>query len=75
MILDAIRSADRPVGIKSSGGISTVEAASRYLAVADEMMGSGWVSPATFRFGASGLLHALEQSIAAEVAGQAAPVG
>ena len=32
------------------------EDAARYLALADEIMGKGWATPETFRFGASGLL-------------------
>ncbi len=67
MVLDAIRGADRRVGIKPSGGISTLADAARYLAVADEMMGADWVSPATFRFGASGLLHALETALSRDL--------
>ena len=74
MILDAIRTSGRPVGFKPSGGIRTLDEAALFLAVADEMMGPGWATPATFRFGASGLLDALESE--AEAAdGSARPVG
>lgn len=58
-MLDVIRSADRLVGIKPSGGIGTLQAAAGYLAMADEIMGPGWARPSTFRFGASGLLDRL----------------
>jgi deoxyribose-phosphate aldolase len=58
-ILDAVASAGRPVGIKPSGGISTLAAAAGYLDLADRVMGAGWAAPSTFRFGASGLLGAL----------------
>ncbi len=68
MILDAIRSAGRAVGIKPSGGIGTPAQASRFLAVADEMMDPDWAKPATFRFGASGLLDALEAVLEADAA-------
>ena len=67
MILDAIRSASgdgRSVGFKPSGGIRTLDDAARYLAVADEMMGPAWATAETFRFGASGLLDALQAEIA-----------
>ena len=64
MILDAIRSSDRPIGFKPSGGIRTVADAGHYLALADEMMGPDWATPETFRFGASGLLDALELALA-----------
>ncbi|TWB47568.1 deoxyribose-phosphate aldolase [Nitrospirillum viridazoti] len=49
----------RPVGFKASGGIRDLDGARDYLALADKICGPGWVSPATFRFGASGLLDAL----------------
>lgn len=65
-MLRVIADASRPVGIKPSGGISTADDAAAYIELADRIMGSGWVSPATFRFGASGLLTAL-----VEVAGLA----
>lgn len=62
-MLDAIKAAGRPVGLKPSGGIRTVEEAGRYLAQVDAAMGSGWATPATFRFGASGLHAALVEAI------------
>lgn len=67
LMLEEIRASGRTVGIKPSGGIRTVADAGTYLALADEVMGIGWASPATFRFGASGLL---DQLLAA---GRAAP--
>jgi deoxyribose-phosphate aldolase len=63
-MLDEIRRSGRPVGLKPSGGIRTVDDAARYLALADEMMGDGWATRDTFRFGASGLLDAIEATIA-----------
>jgi deoxyribose-phosphate aldolase len=59
IMLDAIRASGRPVGLKPSGGIRTLADAAAYLAQADAMMGPGWVTPDTFRFGASGLLSDL----------------
>jgi deoxyribose-phosphate aldolase len=58
-MLAVIAATDRPVGIKPSGGISTADDAARYIAAAEQAMGAGWVTPTTFRFGASGLLNAL----------------
>ena len=56
-MLKAIKATGRKdVGFKAAGGIRTVEDAGKYLALADEMMGKTWAAPATFRFGASGLL-------------------
>ena len=46
-------------GVKASGGIRTAEQAAEYLALADRMMGPGWVAPERFRFGASGLVDDL----------------
>lgn len=56
---EARRVRDRHVGFKAAGGIKTVGDAGAYLAVADGILGHNWVSAATFRFGASGLLDAL----------------
>lgn len=58
-MLHVIAGAGRPVGLKPSGGISRADDAQRYIDAAERIMGAGWVSPATFRFGASGLLNAL----------------
>ena len=57
--LTAISTADRPVGFKAAGGIRTTTEAWAYLEMADRIMGEGWASPQTFRFGASGLLDSL----------------
>ena len=58
-MLAAVADADRIVGLKPSGGISTAEAADAYLAQAESVMGPAYLAPATFRFGASSLLDAL----------------
>jgi deoxyribose-phosphate aldolase len=58
-MLAAIAEAGRPVGLKPSGGIRTFDEAMQYIDLADSVMGEGWATPATFRFGASGLLDAL----------------
>ncbi|MFM7687140.1 MAG: deoxyribose-phosphate aldolase [Actinomycetota bacterium] len=59
IMLQAIREAQRPVGLKPSGGIRTFDDAAEYLRQADRFMGPMWATPETFRFGASGLLDAL----------------
>lgn len=64
VMLHTIRDLDPAVGLKPSGGIRTLTEASEYLQQADRIMGPNWVSPATFRFGASGLLSALEAAVA-----------
>ncbi len=59
LLLEGARDAGRPVGVKPAGGVRTTEDAAAYLALASEVMGPGWAGPATFRFGASGVLDAL----------------
>jgi len=55
-ILGVLSTADRPVGIKVAGGVRSLDDAAEYLALADRIMGDGWASPTTFRFGSSSLL-------------------
>ena len=69
-MLEVIAASGRPVGLKPSGGISTADAAGEYIALAERIMGDGWVRPQTFRFGASGLLDALLAT-----AGESTPSG
>lgn len=58
-MLEVIRDSGKPVGFKASGGIRTTETAEQYLRFAKEIMGDDWVSPNTFRIGASSLLFDL----------------
>jgi deoxyribose-phosphate aldolase len=58
-MLSAIRISGRPVGLKVSGGVRTLNDARTYIELADAAMGEGWAKPETFRIGASGLLSAL----------------
>jgi deoxyribose-phosphate aldolase len=67
-MLDAIKSSGKSVGLKPSGGIRSLSDAGLYLGLADEIMGPGWASPETFRFGASGLHQVLVDAIAGSVA-------
>jgi deoxyribose-phosphate aldolase len=62
-MLQVIRDSGRPVGLKPSGGIRTVAEAQQYLDLADAIMGPQWATPQTFRFGASGLLDAVEAEL------------
>jgi deoxyribose-phosphate aldolase len=59
IILEAIEVSGLPVGLKASGGVKTLADARVYIELANRIMGPGWVSPDTFRFGASALLDAL----------------
>ncbi|MGQ0848165.1 MAG: deoxyribose-phosphate aldolase [Actinomycetota bacterium] len=45
------------VGMKPAGGIKTAKEAIRYLVVLNETLGSAWMTPDWFRFGASSLLN------------------
>ncbi len=63
IMLQEIARSGRSVGLKPSGGIRTLDDAIVYLDLADEVMGTGWTTESTFRFGASGLLDALEAEL------------
>lgn len=56
IMLEAIRDSGRTIGFKPAGGIGNVGEAARYLDLAEMIVGPSHISPATFRFGASGLL-------------------
>ena len=58
-LLAVCREAGGRVGFKAGGGIRTAADAAAYLHLADAIMGAGWASPRTFRFGASALLDDL----------------
>ncbi len=47
----------RVVGVKAAGGIRAAKDALRYLVVVNETAGDLWMTPDTFRFGASTLLN------------------
>ncbi|WP_044558560.1 deoxyribose-phosphate aldolase [Azospirillum sp. B4] len=65
----------RPVGFKASGGIRDLDGARDYLALADKICRPDWATPATFRFGASGLLDALLAALGQDTGSTAAPGG
>lgn len=48
---------DRVLGFKPAGGLKTVADSAAYLFLADQIMGEGWATSETLRFGASGLLN------------------
>jgi len=70
-MLEVIAANGRPVGLKPSGGIRTLADAAGYLELADAIMGPGWATAETFRFGASGLHQVLVDAIAGEASGTA----
>ncbi|WP_174875953.1 deoxyribose-phosphate aldolase [Vogesella oryzae] len=71
IMLQALRDSGRDAGFKAAGGVRTLAEAAVYLQLAAEIMGEAWLTPAHFRFGASGLLANLQ----AVIRGQSAAVG
>jgi deoxyribose-phosphate aldolase len=74
-MLRAIIASKRPVGLKISGGLRTTASVAPYLALADRLMGVGWVNKSTFRVGASSLIDDLlrQAGVTKAVAPAAAP--
>lgn len=56
IMLGAIRRGGYSAGFKAAGGIKGTLDAAIYFDIADQLMGNDWISPSTFRFGASGAL-------------------
>ncbi|MDX1706234.1 deoxyribose-phosphate aldolase [Pseudidiomarina sp.] len=56
VMLNAIKESGRQCGFKAAGGVKTAADARIYLQLASDIMGSDWVTPEHFRFGASSLL-------------------
>lgn len=59
IMLGVIKAKNTKVGFKPAGGVKDAAKAAEYLALAESILGQGWVSPRTFRFGASSLLASL----------------
>ncbi|MDT8437555.1 MAG: deoxyribose-phosphate aldolase [Wenzhouxiangellaceae bacterium] len=59
VMLEAIVASGRPVGIKISGGVRTLNDARPYLELTEQLLGRDAIAPARFRIGASGLLDDL----------------
>jgi deoxyribose-phosphate aldolase len=63
VMLEAVRdfaeTTGQIVGVKVAGGIRTAKDAIRYLVIVNETVGSTWMTPDLFRFGASSLLNDL----------------
>ncbi len=66
VLLQALIDHDHAAGIKISGGVRSVDQALPYLDLADQMMGTYWTRPSTFRFGASSLLDDVLRVLAAQ---------
>ena len=57
------------VGYKPAGGISSARLATQYLALMKEELGTRWLQPDLFRFGASSLLTDIERQLEHHVTG------
>ncbi|GGX92300.1 deoxyribose-phosphate aldolase [Litchfieldella qijiaojingensis] len=66
IMLSAIRDSGLEVGFKAAGGVRTAADAKAYLDLAAQLMGEDWLTPAHFRFGASGLLGNLLATLGVE---------
>ncbi len=64
-MLGVIKETPAVVGLKPSGGIRTLADAKLYLDLAAGIMGEGWATPTTFRFGASSLHAAITEAMGA----------
>jgi deoxyribose-phosphate aldolase len=59
VILETIKQSAKKVGFKASGGIRNSMQAVAYIQLADNILGSDFIDPKSFRFGVSGLLDDL----------------
>jgi deoxyribose-phosphate aldolase len=53
----------REAGIKISGGVREIQQAAQYLQLAENIMGHDWVTPGTFRIGASKLVDEMMKAM------------
>ncbi len=60
----------KKIGMKPAGGIRTAKQAIHYLVMVNEILGSEWLHPKMFRFGASSLLNDLLRQIFKQYSGQ-----
>ena len=58
-IRDYYKKTGKIVGMKAAGGIRTADEAFQYIAIVKDILGSKWLTPDLFRFGASSLLNDL----------------
>jgi deoxyribose-phosphate aldolase len=56
-IRDVYEETGRKIGMKPAGGIKTAKQAVQYLVLVHETLGTEWLTPDLFRFGASSLLN------------------
>lgn len=69
-IADYYAETGKKIGMKPAGGIRTAKQALQYLVMVSETLGSEWLTPDLFRFGASVLLNDVLKQIFKEVTGR-----
>ena len=69
-IWDYYQETGKRIGMKPAGGIRTAKQAVHYLVMVNEILGSEWLHPKMFRFGASSLLNDLLRQIFKQYSGQ-----
>lgn len=69
-IADFHRRTGKKIGMKPAGGIRTAKQAIQYLCMVNETLGSDWLTPDLFRFGASALLNDLLKQVYKELTGR-----
>lgn len=63
VMLNVIKNINPNIGFKAAGGVKNTEDAQAYLSLVMDTLGASWLSPTHFRFGASGLLDNLLNTI------------
>ena len=69
-IADHYKRTGKKIGMKPAGGIRTAKQAIHYLVMVNETLGSEWLTPDMFRFGASALVNDLLKQIYKEITGR-----
>lgn len=69
-IADYHKRTGKKIGMKPAGGIRTAKQAIHYLCMVNETLGSEWLTPNLFRFGASALVNDLLKQIYKELTGK-----
>ena len=69
-IADHYKRTGKRIGMKPAGGIRTAKQAIHYLVMVNETLGSEWLTPDMFRFGASALVNDLLKQIYKEITGR-----
>ena len=69
-IADYYEATGKKIGMKPAGGIKTAKQAIHYLCMVNETLGSKWLTPDLFRFGASSLLNDLLKQVFKQITGR-----